>query len=288
MVKKKKQLLLIAFLLTQSIIGQIDSLNSSRTKQKESYFSKVINSTDNSKNHLITFNYQYMLSPIGKTFGTQGMVPNFGINLARLFSHKIVLGLILDIKLIKGFSNKKLSNEFVSDFNSAFKTKYENSTDSVNAYIIRTCFNDGPGRFFAGNKLSNIGIMVSLFPQKYGGILVQIKKGYRESIVRGTLGIKEIENGERESLPLIFSDNWSFELTFKPMAFFQDTYVKTEDNFDSEAIGNRFIITIFYERLNFESGSFNGTSISKMVSPEFMNKYRIDNRFGIKLGFGIY
>jgi hypothetical protein len=285
---KKHLVLLIAFLFARPIFGQLDSLSSSKTSPIKNYFNRVIYPNEDSKNYLVTFNYQYMLSPIGKTFGTQGMVPNFGLNLARFFSHKIVLGLTLDIKLIKGFSNKKLSKEFISDFNSAFNTQYENPTDSVNAFIIKTCINDGPGRFFSGNTLSNIGIMFSLFPQKYGGILVQIKKGYREPNVRGTLGIKEIENGERESVPLIFSDNWSFELTLKPMAFFQDTYIKPEDRFDNEAFGNRFIVTLFYERLNFQSATFNGTNISKMVSPEFMNKYRVDNRFGIKLGFGIY
>jgi hypothetical protein len=258
------------------------------SKANVSYFRKVFTQQENSKNHLLMIGYHYMLSPVGKTFGAQGMVPNVGINLGRLFSHQIIVGLSLDLKLIKGFSNKRLSPAFVSDFNTNFNPHYDNPTDSVNAYTVKTAINGGPGHFLTGNNLSNVGIMLSLFPQKLGGILIQIKKGYRSFGINGLYGIREIHEGANDVVSIGIPADWVYEISCKPLAFFRDTYVRKITDFRGESLANCFTISLFYERLDFREANFNGTGISQMTSAAFINKYKTDNRFGFKLGFSFY
>jgi hypothetical protein len=58
-------------MLLSVIIKAQDNSNISGDKTAKSYFNKVLYPNDKTKNYIFTFGYQYMLSPIGKTFGIQ-------------------------------------------------------------------------------------------------------------------------------------------------------------------------------------------------------------------------
>jgi hypothetical protein len=48
------------------------------------------------------------------------------------------------------------------------------------------------------------------------------------------------------------------------------------------------VISFYYERLNFGSSTFNGTAMQEVVTSEFFEKYKIDHRFGFKIGLTFY
>lgn len=259
-----------------------------KTNTKSKYLKFLIAPDSSSQNHLFSFSYQYMLNPIGKTIGSQGMISNFGINLARFFSKKIIIGISLDLKWIPGMSTKKINNEFTSDFNSHFIKQYDNPQDSANAYIMKTVFNNGYGPSLYGNGISNIGIMISLFPQKYGGVLLNFKTGNTSFKIHSVYDNPYVKNGKVDAAYLTLINNYIIDITFKPYAFFKNAYVSKINSFGFNDILKRFVISVFYQRLNFSSAEFNGTKISSMVDSAFNSKYKTDNRFGIKLGWGIY
>lgn len=240
-----------------------------------------------SQNHLITASYQYMLSPVGTTLGAQGTIANIGLNIARFFSRKFVLGISYDLKYIPGISTKNPGRQFVRDFNDAFITSYSTPLDSANAYVVRYALNDN-GSHITGNNVFNLGVIFSPFPQKYGGLLFQVKYGVNGYNIHGRIyENKFIEGGGRDFYSISVSKNWTYELSFKPAAFFGNTFLNTEDYEPSE-IWEGFIISFYYQRLNFATAEFNGTPFSKMTSDEFNKKYALDNRFGIKLGMSFY
>lgn len=238
------------------------------------------------QNHYLLVGYNYMLNPVGKTIGAQGTIASIGFNVARFLSKQITIGIVADAKFVPGISTKKLSKEFITDFNNAFIPTYSNVQDSANAYVIKAAVNSDVAQI-TGNSVFNIGLMVSLFPQKYGGLLLQVKYGSRGFQVHGVYGNPYVNQGGNDKVPMGVVSNWTCELTFKPYAFFENAYIDTE-NYSAYDIGKTISLSIFYERLNFQSANFNGTNFSQMVNTSFMDKYGIDNRFGFKVGFMFY
>lgn len=253
----------------------------------KSFFKNILTEDEHTQNRFFSAGYQYMLNPIGKTIGAQGTIANYGLNIAKLFSKKIVLGFTVDIKLIPGISTKKPKGDFVTDFNTQFINTYSNKLDSVNAYVTKSAINGNNGYFITGNTNVYFGIMFSPFPQKYGGLMLQIKYGSTSYYVHGVFGNKYFNNGGNDKIPFSTISNWIYEINIKPLAFIENTYVK-QGTLGIENIMNYFVVSLYYERLNFKSFEFNGSTLDKIVKPDFTNKYGIDNRFGIKFGLLIY
>ncbi|MCW3083349.1 MAG: hypothetical protein JWP12_715 [Bacteroidetes bacterium] len=279
---KHTKLIFIFLLFCASSFAQ-DSLFAKIQKTKYYHYLRYADST--SQNHLLIINYQFMVNPVGKTFGAQGLIPTFGFNIARLFSKKIIIAACLDFKAFPGFATKKLSSQFVSDFNKNYTQTYHTPLDSANTYTVKEGINSNS--IISGNDVFNIGIMISLFPQRYGGILLQVKHGEDDFEFHSVLNNKYVDGGGRDKFPMGISDNWTYELTLKPYAFFSNSYISFTSGSD-DIIWKSICVSFFYERLNFKSAEFNGTPLSTMVKPEFMNKYGIDNRFGFKIGFAFY
>ncbi|MGZ4089086.1 MAG: hypothetical protein ACXVNO_00080 [Bacteroidia bacterium] len=311
----KKILLYVLFLFVQTLCGQINTMtkeqwdslpmveiapdgqnrmrrvtqikyNSTDTIKNtpKNYWEFLRYPNDKSQNHFFTYNYQFFYSAIGKTLGARGTMANFGINLARLFSTKIILSVVADIKILPGVWPIKPSNSFTSDFNNSFLKTHDNQTDSANSSVVKNAFNNGD---VMGQNVFNFGIALSLFPQKYGGILFQVKYGGTGFQIHGVNGNKYVNNGGNDKVGMSVSGNWIYEITIKPAALFGNTYVFTDRETDDKFFSS-FVLSFYYERLNFKSAEFNGTTINKMVSSDFINKYGIDNRFGFKIGFAFY
>lgn len=252
-------------------------------KVKNTYLNFLREPSAESQNQLFTFNYQFMYGAFGKTMGANGLIPNFGINLARFFSRKIIIAGVADLKLVPGMWAPNTNKEFLNDFNSNLISTFNNQLDSANASIVSFAFNNGQ---IFGNNVFNFGIAFSLFPQKYGGILIQVKHGTTGFYLHNVYNSPYVNGGGSDKVPISNSGNWVYELTLKPFAFFKNTYYNIrEENFK---FANSFIISFYYEKLNFKSAEFNGTTIDKIVSQTFLNKYGIDNRFGFKIGIGLY
>lgn len=149
----KKQFIIItifSFLKIYSF-GQTKTKDTSSFIDKHKYFTFLFEPADDGQATLLTVRWQYLYSPWGKAFKKGGMHPSFGINLARFFFNKFVLGIFADLKGIKGFTQQKLSNEFINDFNSSFIPAYSSQADFAKAYTVKDAINDITRHGFFGN-----------------------------------------------------------------------------------------------------------------------------------------
>lgn len=263
---KSKTCLLLLFCFLSSQIN-------SRNIIKDSLPAK----SDDSHTYLFTLNYGLMMSPIGKTTSNQGLLMNLGINLSRFFSNKILFGIAGDLKLSGGFI-KHGDAQFLSDLDANYNVQYDNTLDSANSVIVKNALTKSAQNPIMGNRCYNIGIMFSPFPDKYGGIMFQVRRGSK--VFRIEVGNNPFVVGEYGYLEV--SKNWIYEITFKPWTFKNDKFPSTK------RFKTSITVSFHYERVNFGSAEFNGTKINKMFSSEFIEKYEIDHRFGFKIGIGFY
>ena len=141
---------------------------------------------------------------------------------------------------------------------------------------------------FLGHDIFNFGIMFSPFPQKYGGLLFQVNDGATDYFIHSHInGNPYVNDGGSDKYPMTVGDTWIYEVTMKPAAFFENSYINLEDR-ETGSFWDCIVISFFYERVNFRSAEFNGTKVADMVTPAFMDKYGLDERYGIKIGLAFY
>jgi hypothetical protein len=237
------------------------------------------------KNHFVTYQFGYANSFIGKSFGAKGCMSTIGFNPAKFFSNTLVAGIVVDVKIVPGFGVIRCSNEFRNDFNSNFVLPQGSSVDSVNASLMSESINMGG---IQGNYMFYGGVMFSLLPHRAGGLMLQIKRGGVGFEIRnGVFGNPFINDGNKDKAPFSFIGSWRFDLTIKPSAFFTDSYIDISDMHFNDVI-KALSLTVFYERFNFQTGEFNKTSFASFLTPEFLARYSVDSRCGIKLGIALY
>jgi len=234
-------------------------------------------SLNRNQTYLFAANYGFMASPIGKAISNQGLVLNFGINPAYLFSSKIILGISGDLKLSGGFQ-KQGNDQFKNDVVSNIITQYNSPLDSVNIRVVKNVLTNNHENYITGGRCANLGVMFSPFPNKIGGLMLQVRTGTK--IFRIETPNNEIIN--REYSYLTISKNWIYEVLFKVWTF------KNEGFPNIAHYKSSIILSFHYERVNFGTSEFNDISISQMLSNNFMEKYRIDHRFGFKIAWGFY
>lgn len=255
--------------------------------EKHPYLKSVYVPAEDAQARLLTCSWQYLYTYQYESFRSGGMQPTFGLNIARFFSNKFILGICFDIKSVKGFTQQRFSDKFISDFNESFKTSYGKSADSARAYVINHAINDVPGHGFTGNFSGNIGIMFSLFPQKYGGILIMAKRGYRDFPVSGTRGNTYINNGALEYTLFQIKNNYSVEISAKPYTIMKNGYFRLrEGNWND--MWKLITVGFYYERLDIENATFNGMPFAKVVTNKFISRYGVDHCYGVKLGLSLY
>ena len=241
----------------------------------------------NAQAHLFSVQWQYAYAPWGKMMRSGGMQASFGINLARFFSDQFILGMCFDLKAVKGLNLQHFSNIVKSDFNEQFITTYNSPADSARAYTFQEAINGGTTHDFLGNYIGRIGIQFAPFPQKHGGFLLSIKRGYCDFPIFGTYGNTFLGNGKSENILFRTKGNYSVELTMKPYSFFKNSYVRTSEIHWKDLLKST-VISFYYERLNIQSGTFDGLRLDQMVNANFITKYGIDHRFGVKIGLALY
>ncbi len=268
------------FLLISSVIFGQDSV---RTKTYQDFLCCPDSLT---QSHLFTFSGQYQYATTFTAFRTGGTQLSLGLNLLRLITDKAVLGIFVDFKLFHGGTQQFIPKDFSDEFNKNFIPTYSNSDDSLSAYILKKAINRDEMNF-GGNLFSNVGIMFSPFPNKFGGFMFTVKQGSRRYLVWHT-GLTD-EHGDGIEPTLHFPKNYSFELSFKPYAFFKNSFFdifKLDEDFSN--FFKPITITAYYERLNFKQARFYGTDVSQIVNPTFFNKYSIIESYGFKIGYAFY
>jgi hypothetical protein len=279
------KVILLTFLLSFSqfsVFSQGDSFMNNDIDFEQNFRKRKLSRPQNQP---VTYQYKYIYSPYGNTFGARGLMANFGLNVAKIFSDKFILGPVIDFKVNPGRHRILASTDFLSDFNNSFTALNSTALDSANSDVIKDNFNGG----ILGNSIFNYGIMFSLFPNKYGGILFEIKTGVTFlQAYRNIYGNTYVNGGDNDRFPFSTRKNLICEMRFKPYALFTNSYVDTDGDIGFREFLKTIAFSFYYERFNFKSTEFNGTKLSQVVSAEFMSKYGIDHRFGFKIGIAFY
>lgn len=287
--KNKSAFVLISFLFSFSILRAqlFDTIGASSLIYKDNYLHYLLISNENTKAALVNFNIQYLYMPKVEALATGGLHINIGVNLARFFTRKFILGVSADVKFFLGYTQQPLPKEFVDDFNKNFIYSHPSKKDSARAYTLKEAINHTNGYGIKGNNFGNYGISFSPFPDRWGAFLLQVKYGYRNFPFLGPL-ISDVQNPDVSPyFHLILKDIYTVELSFKPYKFFNSKF-HTPNELRLKNIYKHILISLYYERLNFKNATFNNTPLTKYVDQSFINKYSGINQFGIKLGLGIY
>ncbi|MBL7913069.1 MAG: hypothetical protein JNJ41_18545 [Bacteroidia bacterium] len=265
-----RKLIISIFIITAiHLNAQSNIQDSTKFSFKNKYLNFLFLPNDNSQARLFTCGWQYLHCPWINSFKTGGLHPSAGFNLARLFTNKHILGIYIELKGVKGFTQQNFSSEFLKDFNDNFITEYPTTKDSVQAYAVRDAFNNVTRKGFWGNYYGNIGIMFSLFPQKYGGIFVTFKKGYRGYPIFGTYGNEYISDGKAENVWFHLTSNYSADISFKPYAFFKNAYIDLENPVEKD-FWKLITFSFYFEQLNLKDAEFDGKRFDSMVRADLI------------------
>jgi hypothetical protein len=283
MIKNLLLLLVIIFAINNAHAQESDSTDSMKVKYGDFLKYDCLSHT-----YFVFGGYHYLNVPKSANFKTGGTILNVGFNVARFFSKKIIVGVTADWKYFFGYTNQSFSNEFVTDFNSSFIDEQNSLTDSLRANILKDAINGVSGHGFNGNQFGNIGIAFSLFPRKYGGIMLQIKKGWISYPINGDEGKEELGKENDQNLPTFSLKNNIFvDLTFKPYRFFNSERVNVEI-FKWKDLFKKIAITLYYERISLEKSDYDGLRLENIVGDDFVSKYGAQQNFGIKIGLALY
>ncbi len=278
---KTLTILLLLFVIT------VNGQSSDTTKRNRKYVDYLFTPDENTQSALVNFRAQYLYVQPDKPFRRGGLNFNFGLNLARFFSKKIILGVCLDTRFIfAGQTRQNFSQQFVSDFNCSQINSNPTLRDTVRSQVLYDAINSN-GVTIKGNHPLYFGISFSPFPQKYGGILIEFKRGGSSYLFFGNYNAKLLsDHDENEAAMLLTYNNLAIDITFTPYKFFSSKRV----GFDNSKVKDFYkfiVISLCCEKFSLKNAKFSGQPLSAMVSQDFISKYSDKYYFGIKLGIGI-
>lgn len=285
--------LLIFFLLLVSLQGHAqknEDVYVAPFITKSKYLSYLLIPDSNTQAGLLNIRYQYVYMPKDQPFRRGGTCWNIGINLARFFTKQVILGVHVDGRFFfAGFTKQHFSKEFRDDFNAAFKTEYATYKDSLRASVLYDGINGTNGAFVQGSFPGYYGITFSPFPQKWGGVMLEVKRGGMITDFYGNYDAKLLDpNGDSSPVNFGTYRNVAFELSFKPNKFTKPHKGVIANIHKPKDFLDLLVIGLYYERFSLVDASFNGQYLNTMVSDAFIAKYSNKNYFGIKVGVGIY
>lgn len=220
-------------------------------------------------------------------FNLNGFYFSTGLNIARFFSKKFVAGICLDFKPFKGITSWQPESSFISSFNASFTPDNSSAESTFSSSIFNDAINQNAGKNFQGNYFGNIGLQFSPFPQKFGGLLLELKRGYASFPVYGYSDADLIDNGDSDFAFYQVEKIYGASLYCKPFCFW------AKDNLNSlqqtkEDWKKWFILGITYNRMNLSNDYLYGTSMKDVVSDAFWNANRIQHYVTFSLGIGLY
>lgn len=281
---------ILFFLIIFYSYNLLSQNSSSRPRTVRQYFKYISVADSNSSAGLFNFRYQYLFTPRTQIFRRGGTSANIGFNLARLFTRKFILGFCIDTKVfIPSFIKHKANSDFITDFNNEFVATYDNDNDSLRASVLFDGINNQNNVSMKGSFPFYYGFSFSPFPQKWGGFLLEIKKGGNYIAFYGNYDGKLLnKNGDNSALNLATNDILSIELSFKPNKFVRPNPECLPNLNKAKGFLDIIVISLYYERFNLKSATFGEEKLNTFVSEKFTEKYSNQNYFGIKLGIGIY
>lgn len=290
----QKHIKIRLFFLVFSIISFIKISNSQSSEhnfsipfiEKNKYLNYLFYSDSNTQASLLYVKYQYLYMQKSKPFRSGGMHLSVGLNIARFFSKKIILGICYDFKVFPGYTKQYFTSNFVNDYNANYISTYNNNLDSIRSNILFKTINSSNNYRIRGSALYNFGIAFSPFPQKFGGILLQLTKSGCYYPFYGSYPTEKLTK-DNEPINLKLANNYSVELSFKPYNFINSKRINVLDHKIKE-LYKFIVISFYYQHFTLDGATFNNVSLSKFVNQPFIDRYSNQNYFGIKLGLGLY
>ncbi len=286
--KIKISIFFFLFLINLKLNAQDkDSTYNAPFLTKNKYMKYLFFADNNTKASIMNISYRFLYIPRSTAFSAKGMHLTVGLILARFFTRQIIFGICYDLKQFSGFTKQNLSQSFIDDFNSNFISTYGNEKDSSRAQTLRDAINNSQGAGIHGNAFENFGISFSPFPLKYGGFLIEVKKGNRIFPIFGDYTKKHLSRDDGSYIYLQLNNSYSVELSFKPYRFYNSERIVAEKS-KLKDLYKFIVISFYYEKLTFKNATFNSVSLDQIVSQNFISQYSNINTWGIKIGMAIY
>lgn len=240
---------------------------------------KFLQPDEKQKNEFFIATHSMVYTNTGKILhGGRGSYITIGLNLARFFSKKIVLGVGVDLRCWKGLWDDRFTNGYINDFNANFNNTIQVIEDSARATALKETINGG--RYYArGSYYSALVLSFAPYPMEYGGFMLNLKRSSFGVPVNGTYGSVFNPNGA-DWVSLSVPITYNVELVCKPLTFFNRT--------KSNEICRLFLVSVFYERLSWKDANFDGLPLQRFMSDSFIKKYAYQDHLGVAIKIGIY
>jgi hypothetical protein len=242
-------------------------------------------STDHAR--FLNGSMQYSYAPSPGDFHIGGFYLHGGLNIARFFSKQMIAGFCIDFKPFKGVNYWQPSAAFQADFQQNYTPDLTSSESEAKSEMIRNAIIGTENKQFQGNYFGNIGVQLSPFPQKWGGWMLEIKRGYRSLPIYGYLDDPNIENFSSDFAFYQINKVFTFSLYGKPLSFFTKTPHPTFSQAKKD--WKHWIhLGVHYARSDMSNDYFYGLHLRDIVTESFWNTHRIQHSFFVSLGIGLY
>ena len=222
----------------------------------------------------------------GKVLPVHGWHTSLGLNIPGIFNKDFVFGPVLDFRLAKRLGVNKGYRKIRDDVNRYIITDYDNPQDSSIAGLLLKAFNPSHISSFTGNYFDNYGLMFSPFPHKYGGIMLQVKKGKNDFPIDGAFEHPFLNTGTLNYIYLRIPTEYCVQLTFKPLGFSKERL--SESDYFEFLWEDNFFVSLFYKKVSLSDASIYGRPLNNFFHEDFLEKYSSEHQFGIKISVGIY
>jgi hypothetical protein len=250
-------------------------------------YSEFIKSDSTCLASFISFKFQYLYQFSNGFYKIGGTHSDLGINLARFFTKKIILGVGFEYKFIPFRGKQKLASGFIDNFNANYIPVLSDKYDSIRSLTLHGAINNINGYKSGGSTFSSFSINFSPFPDRFGGILLQFKMGYLSVPIYGPLSDIYEENTNIPTLNFAVRKNFVVELSFCPYKFFKSHRLKIVGG--SIKDWYKFLIISFYANyFSLQNATVGGEKLSKFTGEAFTDNYKSLHNFGIKFGVGIW
>jgi hypothetical protein len=213
----------------------------------------------------------------GKVMPSSGLEVGFGINLARFFTKKIVLGLYYESSMSSEFSTNNKYHYLTNDIGEHIVLDQTDPNDHVRAYFINNAYTKNQ---FNRCYKQNYGIAFSPFPDRYGEIILFLTKGSTKYFFSG-------ENDNPNFSFPTYSNHIEVPTEIKATLMFKPfTLTKMKDK---NLIKDHFHLGFYIQQTKFQSASLADKRISNFLDPAFFvgnRKYEIQIGFRIGIGVG--
>lgn len=226
----------------------------------------------------------------GRVLPISGLQTAVGVNIAGLFHTKWILGACVEWRVFKALGMNRRYDKIRGDVIENLIHSQPGLTDSTRVDFLFDAFNGMPGgnsfyggRFFGSNHY-RYGIIISPFPDDYGGLMLTIKRGANGLPVHGAYGITALKYEAEDYIFLSVPVDLGLELSCKPFLFLHE---RTADKW-YDAISQNLLLSVYWDHLSMDHATFNGAPLRNFVGDPFFEKNGSDNHFGVKLSFGYY